>query len=191
MEDNVRKSQHLLCCLAAFVALLPLGVFAQATPMPTADEIVALVKASPQLRIDDTIFSSGFDAKTHPYVDIRDAPEGTIGGYLVPEGAHDGTLSDGTYVLAVPLDSGGSGGVFTQIVFGGRDVHALSYVGHLDSGGHLAVGIEDGLIVADMPYYGDDSPNCCPKQHTVQTYTIRHGALVKLSEKRAAIPKGE
>jgi hypothetical protein len=173
------------------MALLPLGVLAQATPMPSADQIVALVKTSPGLRIDDTIFSSASDAKTHPYVNIRNGPEEPVGGYLVPEGAHDGTLSDGTYVLAVPLDSGGSGGVFTQIVFAGRDARALSYVGYLDSDGHLAVTIEAGLIVADMPYYGDDSPNCCPKQHTVRTYTVRNGTLVKLSEKRAPIPKGE
>ena len=159
--------------------------------MPAATQIVALVKASPQLRIDETIFSSAFDAQTHPYVNIRNAPQGTIGGYLVPESANVGTLTGGTLVLAVPLDSGGSGGIFTQILFAGRDVGKLSYAGFVDSGGHLAVRIENGVVIADMPYYGDDSPNCCPKQHTVQTYTVRGGTLVKLSEKRAPIPKGE
>lgn len=159
--------------------------------MPDAAEIVALVDRSPQLRIDETIFSSAFDAKTHPYVNVRNAPEGTIGGYLLAEGASSGELSDGSYALAVPLDSGGSGGVFTQILFAGRDRNALAYAGYIDSGGHLDVRIENGVIIADMPYYGDDSPNCCPKLHTVQTYTVRGGTLVKLSEKRAPIPKGE
>jgi hypothetical protein len=188
MEDNVRGTQHLFGAFAALLALLPLGALAQPAQKPTPDEIVALVKASPQLRIDETIFSSAYDAKTHPYIDISSAPEGTVGGYLVPEGFHDGQLSDGTYVLAVPLDSEGSGGVFTQILFAGHNPGALSYVGFVGSGGHLDVSVRDGVIVADMPYYGDDSPNCCPKQHTVQTYTVRNDTLVKLSEKRAPVP---
>jgi hypothetical protein len=195
MEDNVSGTQHLACAFAALLTLLPHFVAAQPAPNSTPDilapdKIVALVGTSPQLRIDETIFSSAVDAKTHPYVNIRNAPEGTIGGYLVPEASHGGSLSDGTYVLAVPLDSGGSGGVFTQILFAGHD-SALGYAGYIESGGHLDVRINGGTIVADMPYYGDDSPNCCPKQHIVQTYTIRGGALVKLSDKRAPIPKGE
>ena len=197
MEDNVSGTQHLAVAFAAWLTLLPPCAFAQAAPKPAPDtgvlpdKIVALVNASPQLRIDETIFSAAFDAKTHPYVNIRTAPEGTIGGYLVPEGANRGVLSDRTYVLAVPLDSEGSGGVFTQILFAGRDSATLGYVGYISSGGHLDVQITNGVIVADMPYYGDDSPNCCPKEHTVQTYTVRNGTLVKLSEKRAPIPKGE
>lgn len=173
------------------LTVLPHAVAAQTNSKPAAEQIVALVKASPQLRIDETIFSSANDAQTHPFVEIANAPEGTVGGYLVPDGSHAGALSDGTYVLAVPLDSGGSGGVFTQILFAGHDSRALAYAGYIDSGGHLEVQIEAGVIVADMPYYGDDSPNCCPKEHTVQTYTVRSGALVKLSEKRAPSPKGE
>ena len=175
------------------MSLLPVGAGAQAaaTQLPAAAQIVALVEQSPQLRIDQTIFSSGFDAQTHPFVDVRNAPEGTIGGYLVPEGAHQGTLDDGTEVLAVPLDSGGSGGVFTQVIFARKGGAAFAYAGFIDSGGHLAVGVENGTIVAAMPYYGDDSPNCCPKQQIVRTFTIRGGALVKLSEKRSDIPKSE
>jgi hypothetical protein len=196
VEDNVRRSQHLSGAFAALLTLLPLWASAQtANPTPDTvaapDKIVALVELTPQLRIDKTIFSAAFDAKTHPYVNVRNAPEGTIGGYLVPEGSHRGLLSDGTYVLAVPLDSEGSGGVFTQIIFAGHDSNVLGYVGYIDSGGHLDVQIENGVIVADLPYYGDDSPNCCPRERTVQTYTVRGGALVKLSEKRAPIPKGE
>ncbi len=163
--------------------LLPVCAGAQAAQAPAAEQIVALVQGSPQLRIDETIFSSGFDAQTHPFVNIRSAPEGTIGGYLVPESAHNGTLRDGTYVLAVPLDSGGSGGVFTQILFAGRSAKALAYIGYIDSAGHLSVSVEDGVIVARLPYYGDDSPNCCPKQYVVRTYAVRGGALIKLSER--------
>lgn len=176
------RTQHLAGAFATLLTLLPLGANAQATQAPPA-QIVAWVKASPQLRIDETIFSSGFDAQTHPFVNIRNAPEGTIGGYLVPEGAHDGALRDGTYVLAVPLDSGGSGGTFTQIVFAGRTAQTVSYVGYIQSGGHLSVSVADGAIIAQFPYYGDDSPNCCPKKYVVQTYSVHGGGLVKLSER--------
>jgi hypothetical protein len=177
----VRRTQHLAALFVA-LSLLPVSARAQ-TQAPTVGEIVALVAGSPQLRIDDTLFSSTSDAKTHPYVNIRNGPEGTIGGYLVPEGARAGTLSDGTYVLAVPLDSGGSGGIFTQIIFARKATSAPAYVGYIESAGHLAVGVEGGVIVATRPYYGDDSPNCCPKKYVVQTYTVRDGRLEKLSER--------
>jgi hypothetical protein len=177
----VSRTQHLA---AIFVALSLLPVCARAQVYaPTLAEIVALVEGSPQLRIDDTLFSSTSDAKTHPYVNIRNAPEGTIGGYLVPEGAHAGALSDGTYVVAVPLDSGGSGGIFTQIVFARKAASTLAFAGYIQSAGHLGVEIDGGVIVATMPYYGDDSQNCCPKKYVVQTYTVRDGRLEKLSER--------
>jgi hypothetical protein len=181
MEDNVRRTQHFAALFAA-LSLLPVGARAQAQA-PTVEQIVTLVQGSPQLRIDETLFSSSSDAKTHPYVNIRNAPEGTMGGYLVPEGAHAGVLSDGTYALAVPLESEGSGGIFTQVVFAGKSASALTLAGYIESAGHLGVEIDGGSIVATLPYYGDDSPNCCPKKYIVQTYTVRDGRLVKLSER--------
>jgi hypothetical protein len=181
MENDVREAQHLAVLFAA-LALLPVCAPAQ-TQTAAPDQIVALVKATPQLRIDETIFSSAFDAATHPYVNVRNAPEGTIGGYLVPDGARDGTLQNGTYVLAVPLDSGGSGGIFTQVLFARSGHGALTYAGYIDSAGHLSVTIVQGAVVAEHPYYGDDSANCCPKKYVVQTFTIRDGRLQKLSER--------
>ena len=47
------------------------------------------------------------------------------------EDAHRGTITNGYDVVAVPLYSGGSGGVFTQIVFARRSNAPLSYVGLL------------------------------------------------------------
>ena len=91
-------------------------------PALTPSQIVALVKATPQLKIDRSVPpSSAFDPKSHPYVDVLGAPEGQdIGGYVTSQLAHRGTLTSGYEALAVPLDSGGSGGVFTQIVFAPR-----------------------------------------------------------------------
>ena len=190
VEDYVSRTQHLARALAALLTLLPVCVAAQVPAIPSAQAIVALVKASPQLRIDETVFASAYDAQTHPYIVIPSAPGGTVGGYLVPEGAHGGALSDGTVVIAVPLDSGGSGGVFTQVLFA-QTGGAFAYAGYIDSAGHLDVEIRNGVVVATMPYYGDNSPNCCPSKRIVQTYTIRGGTLVKLSEERSDMPKGE
>jgi hypothetical protein len=153
----------LLCCLA-----LP----ARAAPI-AAQAAVALVKATPQLKIDTSVPAmDAYPAKTHPYVSIAGAPEGTVGGYLDTGGAHQGTLANGTVVLAVPLDSGGSGGVFTQIFFAGKSPSQLSYAGYVTSGGHAGVEIKGGKIVARIPLYGRNDPNCCPSTFLITTYDV-------------------
>ena len=170
------------------LAILPATLAAQ---IPNATQIVALVRASPQLAIAH-VPSSAFDAKTHPYVYIRGVPEGEyVGGYLISESARGGTLHDGQSALAVPLESGGSGGVFTAIIFARGGDRAYAYAGAIGSGGHLDVRVAGGAIVATFPYYGANDPNCCPSKEIVQTYTIRNGRLVELSEKRVDIPKHE
>jgi hypothetical protein len=188
----VSKSQHLSCCLSAILALLPAFAAAQ-TPTLAPAQIVGLVKLTPQLKIDVSVNSSAFDSATHPYVNVLDVAEGqTAGGFLVSDRAHQGTLSDGQDVLIVPLDSGGSGGIFTQVVFARRGDRAFTYAGHIGSErGHLDVRFQLGAIVADLPHYGPSDPNCCPSQRIFDTYTVRDGRLVKLLEKRLTIPKGE
>jgi hypothetical protein len=154
------------------------------TPALTAPQIVALVKSTPRLKIDASVPSAAFDAKTHPYVNVRGAAEGEyVGGYLMSEDARAGTLAGGEKVVAIPLESGGSGGIFTQILFGRTGDRAYAYVGAIGSGGHLDVRITGGEIVATLPYYGANDPNCCPSKRIVQAYAVHGGKLVKLSEK--------
>lgn len=185
------KSQHRACTFAAILTLLPLALGAAPT-LPSASQIVALVKRTPQLKIDTTVSSSAYDAKTHPYVSVVGVPEGeSVGGFLLADRAQGGSLAGGAQVFIVPLDSGGSGGIFTQIVFAQAGGHPFAYAGEIGSGGHLDVRAHGGSIVATMPYYGANDPNCCPSQRIVATYTVRNGHLVKLSEKRSAIPKRE
>jgi hypothetical protein len=173
------------------LAILPSVAAASASLSPA--QILALVKATPALAIEKGVPSSAFDPKTHPYVGLaRDGLSGDVGGFLLSEGAHDGLLRDGTSVLAVPLDSEGTGGVFTQLIFARSNGGTFRYVGHLSSdGGHVEVRIEHGAIVVTFPYYGPNDPNCCPSTSIVDTYAIRDGKLVKVAEKRSAIPKGE
>jgi hypothetical protein len=161
------------------------------TMSPQTAQLLALVKATPKLKIDKSIPpSDAFDAKTSPYIAVLGVPEGqAVGGYLAGSEAHRGTLKDGDNVIAVPLESGGSGGVFTQIVFAQHQHAAYVYVGYISSGGHLDVRVRDGAIVATLPYYGPNDANCCPSKFIVQTYAIAAGKLKQTGEKTVPTPK--
>ena len=154
-------------------------------------QILAIVKASPQLKIDRTVpATSVFDAKTHPYVDVLGVPEGqAIGGYLGADEATYGTVSGGFNAIAVPLESDGSGGVFTQILFARRGTAKYTYIGYIGSGGHLKVELKNNGIVATLPYYGPKDANCCPSKLIVQTYAIQSGKLKQVAQKMMPTPK--
>ncbi|MBV9104073.1 MAG: hypothetical protein JO060_10820 [Candidatus Eremiobacteraeota bacterium] len=160
----------------AFAALSAQVAAAAALP-PTAPGILALVKATKQLEIDSSIPRGARD-RWSPWVRVAHAREGTNGGYLAAAYAERGTLSDGTHVLAVPLDSGGSGGVFTQILFAAPPHAGARYVGYVSSGGHVGVRIAGGSIVVQFPDYAVNDPQCCPSHYRHQRYTIRHDRLV-------------
>jgi hypothetical protein len=190
----------LIRALPSFVlaaALVPLAAPAATKPTPTptmspqAAQILALVKATPKLKIDTSVPpSEAFNAKTNPYVNVLGVPEGqAVGGYVLGAEAQRGTLKDGTNVIAVPLESGGSGGVFTQILFARRGAASYAYVGYISSGGHLDVRVKGGNLVATLPYYGANDPNCCPSKMIVQTYAIAGGKLKQIAEKTVPTPK--
>jgi len=163
-----------------FAALLGICTMASVRTMTTdASSILSLIQATPALAIDSSVPpSAGYDAATQPYVKIAGAPEGTPGGYIDSAFATIGTLEDGTRVLAVPLESGGSGGVFTQIIFAQTaDAPTPSYVGYLSSGGHLRVDVGEHGIMAIFPLYGPNDPNCCPKKFENDLYAIAGGKL--------------
>lgn len=166
--------------IALLLALLPAA--APAAGVITPQAAVVLVKATKQLTIDTSAPPmDAFPAKTNPFVNVAGAPEGTVGGYLDPQDAHEGKLANGTVVLAIPLDSGGSGGVFTQIVFAGKSASSLSYAGYVTSGGHADVEIAGGKIVARIPDYGPNDPNCCPSRFRITAYDVAGGKLHELS----------
>ncbi|HEY3674775.1 MAG TPA: hypothetical protein VGK84_02155 [Candidatus Tumulicola sp.] len=192
------NSRRPTIALAAVFALATCPAIAATTAAAAAAaakfnaQVIALVKATPKLKIDKTVPpSAGFDTKTQPYVNVLGVPEGqAVGGYLESDGAHHGMLTNGYIVLAVPLESGGSGGVFTQIVFARQKGYAkYVYAGYVSSAGHLSVQIKNGTIVATLPYYAERDPNCCPSKMIVQTYAVQGGALHKLSDKTVPTPK--
>lgn len=184
-----------LALAVAFALIYPAVTLAAASPAPKMTplnaQVIALVKATQKLKIDKTVpTSEGFDAKTQPYINVLGVPEGeAVGGYLESDGAHHGTLSNGYNALAVPLESGGSGGVFTQIVFARHGNAKYAYAGYISSAGHLSVQIKNGTIVATLPYYAERDPNCCPSKMIVQTYTVQGAALHKITDKTIPTPK--
>jgi len=174
-----------------FVLMIAFGCATSTAPAMTTDAatIVSLVKTSPQLTIDSSISPpGGADPKTSPYVRIANDERG-VGGFPDANFASIGRLSDGTQVMAVPLFSGGSGGVFTQLIF----VQATEgtkpfFAGYIGSGGHLAVNITYGGIVAVSPVYGPNEPNCCPSKYETRTYVLRGRTLQQISDSIGAKP---
>jgi hypothetical protein len=91
-------------------------------------------------------------------------------GFAIPALIDDGFLTNGQEVLIVPLDSGGSGGVFATLLYTRALGKPWQYVGYVPSpNGHLNVHIEQGTLVSITPIYASGDPNCCPsKQHHVR-----------------------
>lgn len=161
----------------AFIALM--GAAAMSTDAPS---VLALIRATPTLQVDRTIVSpGGFDPKTQPYVKFKH-DEQQVGGFVSTDYASIGMMDGGTRVMAVPLDSGGSGTVFTQLIYAqGPDDAKPFFAGAISSGGHLGVNIEYHGIVARSPDNSFADPNCCPSHYIIETYVISGHALKRVS----------
>ena len=108
--------------------------------------------------------------------------QGQYRGFLMPETLSYGYLHDGQDLLIVPLGSGGSGGVFVDLLF--TSVMSKPYfIGVVPSEtGHLQVSIADGQILVETPVYKGNDPNCCPSAKHFIRYNLRRNALVKIDE---------
>jgi hypothetical protein len=174
-------------CLIAIVLGLILVQPAHAMTTDPAS-IIALVRTTRALALDRAVTGAGWNPKTQPYVKLV-GRETQPGGYIVADRASIGLLADGTQVMAVPLESGGSGGVFTQIVFAqGIDDRQPYYVGAIESGGHLNVNVTYHGVVAIYPDYGPNDPNCCPSKYAVETFGIDARRLKLLSRRTTPKP---
>ncbi|MDP9105104.1 MAG: hypothetical protein M3N49_04135 [Candidatus Eremiobacteraeota bacterium] len=103
-----------------------------------------------------------------------------VSGWVVPGAVGHGFLANDQEVMIVPLVSGGSGGVFTTLLFtrsGGR----VQFVGIIPSrNGHLDVSLSDGRLLVRTPVYKPSDPNCCPSAIHYERDTLRGTKLVKL-----------
>lgn len=184
LPANVRCMKALIA-LVGLLALVTAPVIAMTTDSAS---ILALIKATSAFRLDRSIAPPGtLDSKTHPYVHfVKD--EHLAGGFPDAQYASIGRMSDGTQVLAVPLFSGGSGGVFTQLIFAQKVDGDPFFVGYLTSEGHLAVNVTYHGIVAILPKYGPSDPNCCPSKFETDVYTIVDRSLKLITQRISTKP---
>ena len=150
--------------------------------------ILALIKSTPQLKTDFTAKPPGtLNPKTHPYVRLGD--QYMEGGFPDADYTSIGRLDDGTQVMAVPLFSGGSGGVFTQLIFAQTlNDEKPFYAGFITSAGHLGVNITYHGVVAISPHYEASDANCCPSKFETRTYRIAGKSLKQISDQVTAKP---
>ncbi len=101
-------------------------------------------------------------------------------GFVSTDSNDYGFLKNGEDLLVVPLVSGGSGGVFTTLLFTSIHQHP-KFIGIIPSpNGHLEVSITEGLIDVRTPNYDNGAPNCCPSSRTDTIYELDGTKLKKL-----------
>lgn len=105
-----------------------------------------------------------------------------VEGWIDPDEARRGTLSNGQAVMIVPVESGGSGAMFDALVFT-RLAGRPRFVGIIPSpNGHLDVTLSHGAIVVRTPIYRAGDANCCPSGFHWERDTLRGTKLIKLKE---------
>lgn len=110
-------------------------------------------------------------------------------GYINPAFDDYGFLSTGADLLIIPLQSGGSGGVFSALLFTSL-MHEPKFIGVVPSpNGHLTVSISEGNIEVSTPNYGPGDPNCCPSSRTYLTYALDGIRLHKIAERTVGFAK--
>ena len=157
--------------LALVVALLLSATLPADANILTQAKLEALITGSPLLSMK---LISG-----RQYVSIKG--HGDALGYIDAMTLDYGYQADRTDVLIVPLISGGSGGVFTTLLFSTKDGRAY-LAGAIDSQGHLDVHLSGGVILAVTPTYGPHDPQAKPSGHRTVRYAIHDGKLIKIDE---------
>jgi len=168
MGDASVLRVRVCAALSAVMAVLSLALPARADIVP-ASRLVGIIRANPPLSATLT------DGRW--WVSL--AKPGDAVGYLDPSIVDYGYQRDNADVLIVPLPSGGSGGVFTTLIF----THVRTkpaYAGKIESDGHLDVYLAQGFINARTPVYGPNDPQAAPSGHTTVRYRVRGTTLVKV-----------
>jgi len=170
MEDATVPRTRTLAAILVLVAMLWTTLPARADILPTS-RLIRIVRANPPLAV----------AATDGRWWVSLAKSGDAVGYLDPAIVDYGYQRDNQDVLIVPLPSGGSGGVFTTLIF----THVRTkpaYAGKIESNGHLDVYLAQGLINARTPVYGPHDPQAFPSGHKTVRYRVRGTTLVKVDE---------
>ena len=156
---------------AALAALLLATALPAQANILTQKQLETMIRAQPDLSMH---LDSG-----RQYVSIKG--DGAAPGYLDAAAIDYGYQVDRTDVLIVPLISGGSGGIFTTMIF--TTYKGIQhYVGRIDSQGYLDVHLSAGLITAVTPVFGPHDAQARPSGHRTEHYAIHDGRLIHLKE---------
>ena len=155
---------------------LALALFACATALPASADILNQKQLETMIRKQPELSMKLIGGRQFVSVKGGEAP-----GSLDAAALDYGYQVDRTDVLIVPLISGGSGGVFTTLIFTTYK-GVQHYVGRIDSQGHLDVHLSQGLILAVTPLYGPHDPQSHPSGYRTARYAIHDGRLIHLQE---------
>ncbi len=104
-----------------------------------------------------------------------------VSGFVIPNLIGDGYLSNHQEVLVVPLDSGGSGGVYHVLLWTRVAGATWRFAGQITSpDGRLDVSINEGELLAVLPKRAPSDADCCPSGHNDVRYTLDGTALRKI-----------
>ncbi|HEY4441516.1 MAG TPA: hypothetical protein VGN14_13745 [Candidatus Elarobacter sp.] len=155
---------------AAAFAAAPLAA-AAATPA----QLDSWLASSPAIVKEKPPYATSAYGTAARYINVKGA---NATGWVVPAEATEGFLADGRRVMVAPINSGGSGGVFSALLFTqtGTTPH---FVGTIPSGGgHLLVSVNAGRLLIEWPIYVGDDPNCCPSALHFEHASVRGNRLV-------------
>jgi hypothetical protein len=159
---------------AAACAVVSIFVVSGGAGAATLAQLDAWLASSPKIIREKPPAST--EAHFPRYISVIGADGST--GWVDPNLVTDGFLANGQRVMIVPIDSGGSGSVFSALLFTQIGT-TTRFVGTLPSpAGHLGASLENGRIVIRTPVYGASDPNCCPSALHYERATLHGTHLV-------------
>ena len=138
------------------------------TPFERTD-MHALVRNDSEFVITQKVGPAG---RSSDYCELKPSPG--HGAFLPFNGEAYAVLTSGGWALAIPLLSGGSGGVFDTVVFVAKD-GGLRFAGLLtDHDGHTDVQVDRarGVLVYTTPKYATGDADCCPTNERIRQYLL-------------------
>lgn len=86
------------------------------------------------------------------------------------------------WILAVPHNGGGSGGVFDLMIYGLKDNH-LHAIQDLQTGGHtFRARISGHRLIVESAHFLEGDANCCARATRTTIFGTPHGYIEKLME---------
>lgn len=124
--------------------------------------------------------SKMLDGRTDSY----SFPGGGAGGMLGLSNTAFGRIGPhGEWVAAIPLVSGGSGGVFSIAVFEAERDGSVRHLGTISDGDRSSAAIDNGRIVVTTPYREPNACMACYTEEYVNDYQVTEHGPVRVRQR--------